>query len=63
VEEQRSKTRLVVKGFTQVEGVDYSNIISRVVNHCSIRILIFIANQYNVVLEQLDMKTTFFMEI
>jgi len=59
VEGQRFKIRLVAKGFTQVEGVDYNEIFSPLVNHCSIRILMSIVNQYNLVLEQLDMKTNF----
>lgn len=57
---ERFKARLVVKGYTQVEGVDYNEISLPVVKHCFIRILMSIVFWYNLVLEeQLDRKTTF----
>lgn len=37
-----------------MKGVDYNDIFSLVVKHCSIRILMSIVNQYNLVLEQLN---------
>jgi len=51
VEGQRSKARMVVEGFTQVERVNYNEILSVVVKNCSIRILVSIVNQHNQVLE------------
>ncbi|KAK2437580.1 secreted RxLR effector protein [Trifolium repens] len=59
VEAPRYKTRLVAKGFTQVEGIDYNEIFSLVVKHCSIRVLMAIVNQYDLELEQMDVKTAF----
>jgi len=59
VEGPRYKARLVAKGFTQVEGIDYNEIFSPVVKHCSIRILMAIVNQFNLELEQMDVKTAF----
>ena len=50
---------MVAKGFTQVEGIDYNEIFSPVVKHCSIRIILGLVNQYDLELEQLDVKTTF----
>ena len=50
---------MVTKGFTQVEGIDYNEIFSPVVKHCSIRIILGLVNQYDLELEQLDVKTTF----
>ena len=44
VQKTRYKARLVAKGFTQVEGVDYNEIFAPVVKHCSIKILMSIAN-------------------
>jgi hypothetical protein len=59
VEDPRYKARLVAKGFTQVEGIDYNEIFSPFVKHCSIRILMAIVNQFNLELEQMDVKTAF----
>ena len=59
VEGSRYKTRLVAKGFTHIVGIDYNEIFSHVVKHCSIRILMIIVNQYNFNLEQMDAKTVF----
>jgi len=59
VEAPRYKARLVAKGFTQVEGIDYNEIFSPVVKHCSIRVLMMIVNMYDLELEQMDVKTAF----
>lgn len=59
VEKARYKARLVAKGFTQIEGIDYNEIFSLVVKHCSIRILMAIVNQFDLELEQMDVKTAF----
>ena len=40
VESTRYKARMVTKGFSQVEGVDYCDIFSPVVKHSSIRLLL-----------------------
>ncbi|CAJ2651441.1 unnamed protein product [Trifolium pratense] len=59
VEAPMYKARLVAKGFTQLEGIDYNEIFSPVVKHCSIRVLMAIVNQYDLELEQMDVKTAF----
>lgn len=55
----RYKDRLVAKGFTQTEGIDYEEIFSPVVRHTSIRILLSLTVAYDFELEQLDVKTAF----
>lgn len=59
VEVVRFKSRLVAKGFTQREGVDFNEVFSPVVKHCSIRILLAMVAKYGMILEQLDVKTAF----
>ena len=55
----RYKARLLAKGFSQKEGVDYNEIFSSVVKHSSIILLLaFIAHE-DLELDQLDVKTTF----
>jgi len=57
-ESVRYKARLVAKGFTQKEGVDYE-IFSPVVKYKTIRIMLSLVAQFNLELEQMDVKTTF----
>ena len=59
VESSSYKARLVAKGFTQKEGVEYNEIYYPIVRHSSIRVLLSIVVQYDIILEQLDIKTTF----
>ena len=55
----RSKARLVVKGYSQKEGIDYGDVFSPVARMESIRILIAIDAQEKWELHHLDVKTTF----
>ena len=59
VEDPRYKSRLVAKGFTQVEGVDYNEIFAPVVKHVSIRIILSYVVNVDAELEQMDVKTAF----
>lgn len=59
VEPPRFKSRLVAKGYSQREGIDYNEIFSPVVKHVSIRILMQIVAAEDLELEQLDVKTAF----
>jgi hypothetical protein len=58
-ETSRFKARLVVKGFSQILGIDYSDVFSPVVKHSSIRAPLGIVAMHNLELEQLDVKTAF----
>ena len=55
----RYKARLVVKGYSQKEGIDYGQVFSPVARMESIRILIAIAAQEEWELHHLDVKTAF----
>lgn len=59
VEEPRFKSRLVAKGYSQCEGVDYQEIFSPVVKHVSIRLMLSIVVDKDLELEYLDVKTAF----
>jgi len=50
---------LVAKGYAQREGLDYNEVFSPVVKHSSIRILFALVAQYELELDQLDVKTAF----
>ncbi|RVW72813.1 Retrovirus-related Pol polyprotein from transposon TNT 1-94 [Vitis vinifera] len=56
---KRYKARLVVKGFQQKEGIDYTKIFSPVVKMSTIRLVLGMVATENLHLEQLDVKTTF----
>lgn len=58
-DDPRYKSRLVAKGYSQKEGVDYHDIFAPVVKHVSIRLLLSIVVNHDLELEQLDVKTAF----
>jgi len=55
----RYKARLVARGFTQQEGVDYHETYAPVVKMTSIRVLLSIAAIYDLEVHQMDVKTAF----
>ncbi|KAG8481971.1 hypothetical protein CXB51_026890 [Gossypium anomalum] len=57
VEEPRYKARLVAKGYSQIPGVNFTDVLSPIVKHSSIRALL--VAMHNLELEQLDVKTVF----
>ena len=52
VEEPRCKTSLVAKGYSQIPGVDFTDVFSPVVKHSSIRALLGIVAMHVLELEQ-----------
>ena len=59
VKDARYKARLVAKGYSQIPGVDFTNVFSLVVKHSSIRALLGILGFHDFEFEQLDVKTAF----
>ncbi|KAH9322858.1 hypothetical protein KI387_017497, partial [Taxus chinensis] len=56
---KKYKAQLVVKGFTQKQGIDFDEIFSPIVKMTSMRTVLGIVAAKDLHLEQLDVKTTF----
>ena len=55
----RYKARLVARGYSQTEGVDYEEVFAPVARATTIRTLLSLANSYNLEVHQMDVKTAF----
>jgi len=56
---ERYKARLVARGFTQQEGIDYSETFSPVIKQATVRLVFFIAVSRNWKIHQLDIHIAF----
>ena len=56
---EKFKAWLVAKGYSQVEGVDFSDILSPIAKLTSIRLIVPIDVSFDLEIEQMDMKTSF----
>ena len=60
---ERFKARLVTKGFTQIEGIDYNEIFSPVSCKDSFTIIVALVVHFDLELYQMDLKTAFLNRI
>jgi hypothetical protein len=56
---EKYKARLVEKGYSQVEGIDFGEIFSLFAKLTSIRFILSIVVSFDLEVEQMDVKTTF----
>jgi hypothetical protein len=56
---EKYKSRLVAKGYSQVEGIDFGDIFSHVAKLTSIRFMLYVVVVFDFEVEQMDVKTTF----
>jgi len=56
---EQYKARLVAKRYAQKEGINYNEIFPPAVKHISIRMLLAIVVQFDIELEQINVKTAF----
>lgn len=55
----RYRARLIAKSFTQKYGIDFTETFAPVVRHSSIRLLLALAVQMNLMVDHLDVQTAF----
>jgi hypothetical protein len=56
---KKFKAQLVAKGYSQVEGVNFGEIFSRVAKLTSIILLVSLAENFDLEIEKMDLNTTF----
>lgn len=56
---ERHKERLVAKGYSQIEGIDFAETFSPVLFHKTLRCTISLAAMKQMQIHQMDVETTF----
>ncbi|UYV73840.1 hypothetical protein LAZ67_11001074, partial [Cordylochernes scorpioides] len=56
---ERHKARLVAKGYSQQYGIDYEETFAPVVRQSTIRMLLALAVEYNLILHQMDVQSAY----
>jgi hypothetical protein len=56
---EKYKSRLVAKGYSQIEGIDFGEIFSPVARLTYIRFMLFVVSAFDFEVEHMDLKTTF----
>ena len=56
---EKYKARLVVKGYSQVEGIDFGEIFSTVAKLTSIRVILYLTTTFDLEVEKMNVKTMF----
>jgi hypothetical protein len=56
---EKYKSRLVAKGYSQVEGIDFGEIFSHVAKLTSIIFMLYVVVSFDFEVEQMDVNTTF----
>ncbi|GKF12703.1 zinc finger, CCHC-type containing protein, partial [Tanacetum coccineum] len=56
---EKFKARLVIQGFRQKSGIDYFDTYASVARISTIRVLIALASIHNLIIHQMDVKTSF----
>jgi hypothetical protein len=60
---EKYKARLVEKGYSHVEGIDFGDIFSPIANLTSIRFILSIVSSFDIEVEQMDVKKHSYMGI
>ena len=55
----RFKCRIVIKGYEQVQGIDFTETFAPVAKQVTVRLLLSLAAYYDWDIDQLDVKTAF----
>ena len=56
---QKYKARLMAKGFTQIEGIDYDKTFAPVAKLTSLRTILVLSNEHNLEIHQMDVKSAY----